>query len=232
MVVGTRSDEISRIVTKAIVQKHLLPGSKLSEQTLADIFNVSRAVVRQALIRLSEDGLVTMQRNRGAFVCKPSYREAVEIYDALTILEQGVAAQLSGRINVRGWSELRRHVERQHEAVDAKNDLLADELGAGFHEELVRLLRNSVVRQMHSQLVRRTSLLRSLVQSRFDYCGLLHDHGRLVDLLEEGRVAEAQELIAVHHDNVVRGFLMDEAPVRESDVRAALSRHVSAGEAI
>lgn len=223
---GSRSDEISRIVTRAIISKRLLPGCKLSEQMLADTFNVSRAVVRQALIRLSEDGLVTMERNRGAFVSKPSYREAVEIYDALTILEQGVAAQLSGRLNAREWSELRRHVEQQHKAVEDKNDALADALGSGFHEALVRLSRNTVVQQMHAQLIRRTSLLRSLVSSRFDYCGLLHDHSELIDLLEEGKVAEAQELISVHHSNVVKGYLVDDSSQPVLDAREALAPYV------
>ncbi|WP_417209471.1 GntR family transcriptional regulator [Antarctobacter sp.] len=224
---GSRSDEISKIITRAIIQKRLLPGCKLSEQTLADIFKVSRAVVRQALIHLSEDGLVTMERNRGAFVSKPSYREAVEIYDALTILEQGVAAQLSGRLDTRGWAELRRHVELQNKAIDEKNDALADQLGSGFHETLVRMSRNSVVQQMHAQLIRRTALLRSLVSSRFDYCGLLHDHSQLIDLLEEGKIAEAQELIAVHHNSVVRGYLLEDDTLPKTDAREALAPYVA-----
>ncbi len=224
---GNRSDEISKIVTRAIIHKQLLPGCKLSEQTLADIFNVSRAVVRQALIRLSEDGLVTMERNRGAFVSRPTYREAVEIYDALTILEQGVAAQLAGRLGAQGWAELRHHLELQHKAVEEKNDQLSDQLGSAFHEVFVRLSRNTVVQQMHAQLIRRTALLRSLVNSRFDYCGLLHDHGMLIDLLEQGKIVEAQKLIAVHHHNVVKGYLMNDEPQPEIDTREALSRYVS-----
>ncbi|NVO58555.1 GntR family transcriptional regulator [Rhodobacteraceae bacterium B1Z28] len=224
---GNRSDEISKIVTRAIISKDLLPGCKLSEQTLADLFDVSRAVVRQALIRLSDDGLVTMERNKGAFVSRPSFREAVEIYDALTMLEQGVAAQLSGRLDARGWSELRQHVERQNKAVEDKNDELADQLGSGFHEVLVRLSRNTVVQQMHAQLIRRTALLRSLVSSRFDYCGLLHDHEVLVDLLEEGKVTEAQKLIATHHNDVVKGYLMDDTSQLEINAREALERYVS-----
>ncbi len=214
---GNRSDEISKIVTRAIINKRLRPGSKLSEQTLADLFNVSRAVVRQAIIRLADDGLVTIERHRGAFVSKPSYREAVEIYDAITMLEQGVATQLSGRLDARGWAELRQHVELQHKAIDEKNDDLADQLGSGFHEVLVRLARNSVVQEMHAQLIRRTALLRSLVSSRFDYCGLLHDHSALVDLLEEGKVDEARELIDEHHRTIVRGYLLGD------DVEPAMS---------
>ena len=224
---GTRSNEISKIVTRAIVDKRLLPGCKLSEQVLADVFHVSRAVVRQALIRLSEDGLVTSEQNRGAFVTRPSFREAMEIYDALTILEQAVAAQLAERLDARGWAELRHHVERQHQAVEDKNNALADQLGSGFHEVFVSFSYNSVIQQMHAQLVRRTALLRSLVSSRFDYCGLLHDHSKLIDLLEENRIAEARELIAVHYNNIVKSYLMVDEAQPAMSAREALEPYVT-----
>ncbi|WP_136661565.1 GntR family transcriptional regulator [Nitratireductor sp. XY-223] len=224
---GNRSDEISKVITRAIINRRLTPGCKLSEQALADVFNVSRAVVRQALIRLADDGLVTVERHRGAFVSRPSHREAMEIYDALTMLEQGVAAQLSGRLDQRGWSELRHHVELQHKAVEEGNDELADQLGSHFHVILVKLSRNTVVQEMHAQLIRRTALLRSLVDSRFDYCGLLHDHSEIIDLLEAGRVAKAQELIDTHHRNVVKGYLMGENTEQSMSVHEALEPYVN-----
>ena len=229
---GNRSDEIAQIVTRAIINKRLQPGCKLSEQTLADVFGVSRAVVRQAVIRLSEDELVTMERHRGAFVSRPSYREAMEIYDALTILEQGVIAQFSGRLDARGWGELRQHVEKQGKAVEEKNDDLADELGSGFHQVLVRMARNAVVEHMHAQLIRRTALLRSLANSRFDYCGLHHDHIVLIDLMEAGKVSEAQQLIEDHHRKVVQGYTLDDAIEPTMKAREALEPYVDLGKGL
>ena len=113
---GNRPDEVAEIVLRAILEKRLWPGSKLSEQTLADLFGVSRAVVRQAIIRLADDGLVVVERNRGGFVSRPGYREATETYDAITMLEQGVIAQLAGRMDARGWEELRRQVRAQQKS--------------------------------------------------------------------------------------------------------------------
>ncbi|PHR86314.1 MAG: GntR family transcriptional regulator [Blastopirellula sp.] len=224
---ATRADEIAQIVTRAIINKRLWPGCKLSEQVMADLFSVSRPVVRQAIIRLADDGLVTIELNRGAFISRPSYREAMEIYDALTMLEQGVASQLSGRLGPHEWAELRRHVELQNKAVEENNNALSDQLGSSFHEIFVRLARNTVVQAMHTQLIRRTSLLRTLVGSRFDYCGLLHDHSKLIDLLENGQVAEAQALIDTHHRNVVRGFVLDEDAKPAMSAREALEPYIA-----
>lgn len=206
---SSRSQAIADILTRAIIEHRLVPGCKLGERELAEIFDVSRIVVRQALIRLADDGLAQIERNRGAFVARPGMQEALEIYDALTLVEQGVAAQLSDRLGPAGWAELRQHVERQRQAIAAGDDALADVLGQEFHTIFVRLSRNKVMQDIHAQLVRRTTLLRSLVTADFDYCNLIDDHSRVIDLLEKGRLKQAMELIDTHHRSVVRGYIMD-----------------------
>lgn len=224
---SSRSQAIADILTRAIIDHRLVPGCKLGERDLAEIFDVSRIVVRQALIRLADDGLASIERNRGAFVARPSLQEALEIYDALTLVEQGVAAQLSDRLGPAGWAELRQHVERQRQAVAAGNSGLADQLGQEFHTVFVRLSRNKVMQEIHAQLVRRTTLLRALITADFDYCNLLDDHGRVIDLLEKGRLKQAMELIDNHHRAVVRGYIMDRDVFPEMTPRDALAPYLS-----
>ena len=196
---SSRSQAIADILTRAIIDHRLVPGCKLGERELAEIFGVSRIVVRQAVIRLADDGLAQIERNRGAFVAKPSMQEAMEIYDALTLVEQAVAAG---------------------------NSALADVLGQEFHSVFVRLSRNKVMQEIHAQLVRRTTLLRSLITADFDYCNLLDDHARVIDLLEKGRLKKAMELIDTHHRSVVRGYIMDRAVFPELSPREALAPYL------
>jgi DNA-binding GntR family transcriptional regulator len=230
---SSRSQAIADILTRAIIDHRLVPGCKLGERELSEIFEVSRIVVRQALIRLADDGLAQIERNRGAFVARPSMQEALEIYDALTLVEQGVAAQLSDRLGPAGWAELRQHIERQRQAAASGNHALADVLGQEFHTIFVRLSRNRVMQEIHAQLVRRTNLLRSLITADFDYCNLLDDHARVVDLLEKGRLKQAMELIDTHHRSVVRGYIMDRQVFPELTPREALEPYLDgkAGEA-
>ena len=70
------TERIVESITSAIIERRLMPGTKLSEQKLGDIFQVSRTLVRQALNQLSRDRLVTLERARGAFVAMPSVEEA------------------------------------------------------------------------------------------------------------------------------------------------------------
>jgi DNA-binding transcriptional MocR family regulator len=59
---------IAESLTKAIVEHRLMPGTKLSEQKLANHFGVSRTLVRQALFQASQNRLIKLEPTRGAFV--------------------------------------------------------------------------------------------------------------------------------------------------------------------
>ena len=68
MIAGMEASSTAMIVqalTKAIVEHRLQPGSKLAEQKLADHFGVSRTLVRQALLQLSQHQLVTLSPRAG-----------------------------------------------------------------------------------------------------------------------------------------------------------------------
>ena len=79
--VGDTTQRIADSITTAIVERRLMPGTKLAEQKIADIFKVSRTLVRQALNQLSRDKLVTLEPARGARVAEPSVDEARQVFE-------------------------------------------------------------------------------------------------------------------------------------------------------
>src|ERR1043165_9684243 len=69
---ASSTQRIVESITGAIVERRLMPGTKLAEQKIADIFKVSRTIVRQALNQLSRAHLVTLEQARGARVAQPT----------------------------------------------------------------------------------------------------------------------------------------------------------------
>lgn len=205
-----RSEQIAATICEAILAHRLVPGAKLGERELADIFNVSRIVIRQALIRLAEDGLVTVERNRGAFVAKPSLAEAIEVFETLTMVEQGVIAQLGARPRHSLLTELRANIERQKTALGQDNERLAGEFGLEFHDLLVSLTRNRVAIELHAQLKRRARLLESLYRCDFDHCQLCDEHEHLVVLIDRRQWSKAQQLLDEHYRLVARGYRIED----------------------
>ena len=62
----TQDEYLYTEILDAILDRRLSPGVKLKEDELAEIFSVSRTIVRRALLRLSHDRIVDIQPNRGA----------------------------------------------------------------------------------------------------------------------------------------------------------------------
>lgn len=219
-----RPRQIADAITSAIVAQTLLPGTKLGEREVAEVCNTSRAVIKQALIIVSESGLVETRRNRGASVAQLSIRDAFELFEALSALEQGVAFQLATRMSASEWEVLQQHVDLTQACMDCGNNDEADRIGPEFHSQLVSLTRNRTLISTHEQLVRKSQLLRQLYVNR-DYhrCRLNDDHQELVTLMKTRRIDQALRLIESHYQSIARGFDMDQPVSQPADLSTALA---------
>ena len=106
----TDRDIYDRIWT-AIAEHQLVPGTRLKEEELAEIFAASRAKVRQALQNLARDGLVTLVPNRGAVVSKPSIEEARDVFFARRTIEERLVERLCAIVDGPGVARLKAHVD-------------------------------------------------------------------------------------------------------------------------
>src|SRR5436190_3517507 len=95
---------------EAIVRGDIAPNARLVESEISSFFGMSRGAVRNALIRLEQEGLVVREPHRGARVRQVSDREAIEILQARAVLE-GLAVRLTAeRIDEAGAERLREHL--------------------------------------------------------------------------------------------------------------------------
>jgi DNA-binding GntR family transcriptional regulator len=86
----TTPDLVADALRLEIHDGALPPGSPLRQEELARRFGVSRLPIRDALIRLESEGLVTVYPNRGAFVVQLSPAEVREIYELRLLIEGDV----------------------------------------------------------------------------------------------------------------------------------------------
>ena len=207
-------------ITTAIVERRLMPGTKLAEQPIADIFKVSRTLVRQALNQLSRDHLVTLEPARGAFVAQPSVQEARQVFEVRAMLEAAMMRQLCARITDAQIAELRHHLRAESEAV-ARTDVTGrTRLLADFHVLLARLLGNEVLAQLLADLLSRCSLIALMYQSAHSAEHSQDEHVAIVDALERRDVRAAVKLMESHLDHVERNLRLNP---RVQDLAQALS---------
>lgn len=84
-------------IRTAILNGEYRPGDTLVETLVAKAFGVSRTPVREAFLRLEQDGLL-QHNGRKLMVHEPTPQEVLEIYDCLIVLE-GMAAQWASRMS-------------------------------------------------------------------------------------------------------------------------------------
>lgn len=86
------SDIIAGHIRDAITSGAVDEGEPIRQDDVAQLFNVSKIPVREALKRLEAEGFVTFQRNKGAFVTRMSKPEIAEIFEVRAVLETAAIA--------------------------------------------------------------------------------------------------------------------------------------------
>ncbi len=213
---------IVQALTKAIVEHRLLPGSKLAEQKLADHFGVSRTLVRQALLQLSQHQLVTLEPARGAFVAAPSADEARQVFAVRGMLECQMARAFALQSTPSQIRALRAHIAQEKAAiagddVSGRNTLLGD-----FHVRMAELMGNQVLAQMLEQLIARCALITLMYQSSREAQHSSDEHGQIVRALAAHDADTAAQLMAEHLAHVQANLTLERS-VPSNDISLALA---------
>ncbi|MGP3698064.1 GntR family transcriptional regulator [Rhodobacter sp. NSM] len=218
------SDAVASRLALAIHEHRIQPGAKLSEDEVGEIFGVSRTLVRAALQQLAHDRLVTLKRNRGAFVAQPSVREAREVFEARALLEPRTARSAAERATGADITRLQRHIDEEHAALADGDPGRALRLSGQFHIEIAAIADQETLREFITQLVARSSLIIALYWQRRTALCESHAHHALLKALEDGDGSRAEEMMKGHLLDLISSLdLRNPAPPARS-LREALAR--------
>lgn len=211
-------------LSQAIHEHRLVPGTKLGEDELSEIYNVSRTVVRQALQALSHEQLVELKRNRGAFVAKPTIREAREVFEARALLEPRTARSAAERMTDAALARLESHIVAEHGALDAGEPGKALRLSGQFHIEISHIANQSIIAGFIERLVARSSLIIALYWKRQSALCEEHAHHALVEAFRRGDGQDAQELMTSHLVDIVSALDLRDTPQGNSSLKDILAQ--------
>ena len=100
---GLIRDDVYLKVRADILTCTLMPGSLLQEKDLAERYSVGRSPVRDALLRLQEQGLVKILPRKGYRVLPISLGDAQDLYDMRILLEKECIKRLNKFICEGPW---------------------------------------------------------------------------------------------------------------------------------
>lgn len=189
-------------IRRAIAERRLKPGVKLTEDTLASLFKVSRARVRKILMLLAKENIVKHEPNRGAFVLKPSVSEARNILDARRLVECHLVRQASSMATKRQVKNLRSILVQEKNAKIANDYSLMMRLSGEFHIALAECAGNQILSAFLADLISRSYLILAVYQRRDSECCPQNDHTEIVNNLENSDADAAVIKLNQHFNHI------------------------------
>jgi DNA-binding GntR family transcriptional regulator len=203
---GLLSDQIYSMIKSMIRDSTLRPGEQLVESQLAKQLKVSQSPVREALKRLTHDGLVRQVRHHGSFVADYSRDEAEQAKVARVALEEIAGRFACGRLDSATHDALESLIADMS-ASAALDDVTAfREFDFEFHRAVVVASGNSYLPRMWDLIEPSLRSLHVLSDPNFDgdWGRVAESHRDLLDVLNGEDVERAAELFRLHASGSLR----------------------------
>ena len=91
------TDEVRDHIRDGIAEGRYLPGERLREGAIAEVLNVSRTPIREAMRILESEGLIVMQPWKGITVATLTRKQVSDFYSYRETIE-GLAAEMAARV--------------------------------------------------------------------------------------------------------------------------------------
>lgn len=195
---------------KDLASRTIRPGERLGEESLAIRWKVGRATVREALLKLEQDGVVYRKSRSGTFVRALDEAELMEVYDLRKAIESTIAGRAAEVATDQEAQELAELARRLDEASLKGIDNHA--IHRMFHWRLAEIAKYKYA----ARILRLTHVL-SLCARYYDLIfmlGMTHrstqlDHRAIADAIRSRDPEKAAELMRQHIENKKRRVIED-----------------------
>ncbi|MBN8204551.1 GntR family transcriptional regulator [Microbacterium esteraromaticum] len=207
--------QVANVLRQRIVRGDLAPGERITEEALAEEFDVSRGPIRDALTQLSFEKLVRIQRPRGVFVVGLTRDDVDQLYSLRAALEQ---LALSRAIRVEDdarWQTMARAVRRMTEAAETSDHTAFAAADLDFHSQIYALADHPRLEGAWRQyLPTFSALLDVTINHDSDLHDSAVDHVALFDVMRSGDAAKAADVLTAHLDGA-RDRMLSEIAMSE-----------------
>ena len=188
-------------IKSMILQKDLTPGQFINESQLQELLELGRTPVREAILALAQDKLVTVHPRKGIEITRPTPKDIHDIFEIRSLLEPMILRQCFSMVDPQ-WAMDMRALLLQHEDDSAGNSAETAapliELDNRFHLELVDVFHNQYASNLMRSLVDFLNLIRVTAWSADRYQISNREHIDILDAILEKDVDRACRLMEEH----------------------------------
>lgn len=202
---------IARALRRAISDGAFAPGEQLGEAALARTLGVSRGPLREAMQRLTQEGLLVSHRNRGLFVADLTPESVADMYLLRTTVETSALERVleSGR-GAETADALDAAVDAMAELADEPRSAAMVAADLDFHHTLVEAALSPRLSRVHETVLVETSMCLHAMSGTYSDAGSrLAEHRAIAAAVRSGDPLAARNLLVEHmrdgHERVRAG---------------------------
>ena len=193
------------VLRDEILDLAMAPGSPIDEVQLAERFGVSRTPVREAIVRLAGEGLVTTLPNRSTFVAPIDYLNLDTYFDALVLMYRVTTRLAAENHTVRDLEEIRARQSEFAAAVEAQDALAMIATNAAFHTAVADAGRNAHFAGFFNRLLDQGRRILRIYYNAFEDRlpqAFVDEHEAMIDAVERRDSAAADDLARIHGEQI------------------------------
>jgi DNA-binding GntR family transcriptional regulator len=192
------SEKAYHLIKERIITLDLAPLSVIDEQSLREDLGLGRTPIREALHRLSAEGLVIIAPRRGMFVADISITDLVKIFEVRMAME-GYCARLAAKRCTPGLIAKMEQTVHALDGIEKDDSHALMEIDERFHRLLYEAADNEFLADSLDRLHALSLRLWFLVLDRLDNVwSAIDQHRVIVDALKVGDAERAELLIKRH----------------------------------
>ncbi|MEZ4504494.1 MAG: GntR family transcriptional regulator [Thermomicrobiales bacterium] len=196
---NTLAQQVYSHLRAGILDNTYAPGSPLPEEALAASLNVSRVPVREALRRLSAEGLIVIKPRQGATVSELTSKQFLDAYQVREALEVLAVRLAAPRLTADDLDQLDALQQAMHLAADANDAEAFFGVNAEFHGFLVDKADNGDLKSIYKSLIDRMRRYRTpSLDLRGGMAESIDEHAAILRAIRAGDSGEAARLMAQH----------------------------------
>lgn len=189
-----------------IIELKLEPGSPIDELQLSERFSLSRTPIREALVRLSAEGLITTLTNRATIVSQIDFLGLPEFFDALTLMYRVTTRLAAAKHTDADIAQIRALQRAFEDAVEKRDALAMIATNRDFHVSIAQAGGNRHYLELFTRLLDEGRRILRLYYSSFNdvlpkqYVG---EHEEMIQTIISRDIERADQIAKAHADQIV-----------------------------
>ncbi len=192
-------DEVYLSIKEAILTGEFAPGERISIGRLLQEIGFSPTPIREALLKLEQEGFVSRLPRGGFVVSRFTQKDIDQIFDIRSLLESYAVGLAIRHIQKEDILWLERNIKESEQFIQKKEWNKVSKLNTEFHDYLNRLSENerllSIINELRDQIFQfRSAILRVPLKAKIS----IDHHKKMIDAIKKRDVQLLKELAQEH----------------------------------